>query len=509
MNTKIHKTLDPVKKHILLASSFFIAATILSICSKSSPLYPMNDWVDVHCFLTLGKGLLNGLVPYVDLYEQKGPVLYFIYAIVAMFNQNSFMGQYLLEVVTFGLFLFYSGKIAQIYLGRSWLIYPILILLSVFIGTSRAFCHGGSVEQMCLFLFTYGLYTAIHALEEKRGLTFAEALTNGIFAGMAFWIKYTMVGAYMGLACFVLIWYTIQSMGWKKLLQTIGGFLAGFAAVSVPVLLYFLINGALDELFTCYFYNNLFLYPNQSSLSVIDRILDELFKNLKRNLNFLSMLALGASYLLIQAKERPLHATVVGLSFSGLCFTTFLGKSYWYYGLVLGAYTVFGLIAMVSIIRHIPFPKLFHLSDRNKKLLHIFMILVILHFGVILSYKKSSNTYLMSLERKDMPQYQFAETISKTHEDPTILNFGFLDGGFYYTTDTVPTCPFFCVFNVEAPGMWDTQFEYVREGKVDFLITRRYTLDRYPVDGSKYELIDTSSLFFEDSVYTYYLYKLK
>ena len=51
------------------------AFVMILLCSKSSPLYPMNDWVDVNCFFTVGRGMLHGLVPYRDLYEQKGDLL--------------------------------------------------------------------------------------------------------------------------------------------------------------------------------------------------------------------------------------------------------------------------------------------------------------------------------------------------------------------------------------------------------------------------------------------------
>ena len=35
--------------------------SVLAVCSKSSFLYPMNDWVDVNCFFTVGRGILHGL----------------------------------------------------------------------------------------------------------------------------------------------------------------------------------------------------------------------------------------------------------------------------------------------------------------------------------------------------------------------------------------------------------------------------------------------------------------
>ena len=55
----------------------------ITVCSKSSFLYPFNDWVDVNCFFTVGRGILHGLTPYRDLYEQKGPLTYLLFALAA------------------------------------------------------------------------------------------------------------------------------------------------------------------------------------------------------------------------------------------------------------------------------------------------------------------------------------------------------------------------------------------------------------------------------------------
>ena len=59
--------------HFLFAA--LAAFLTITVCSKSSFLYPLNDWVDVNCFFTVGRGMLHGLVPYRDLYEQKGDLL--------------------------------------------------------------------------------------------------------------------------------------------------------------------------------------------------------------------------------------------------------------------------------------------------------------------------------------------------------------------------------------------------------------------------------------------------
>ena len=46
----------------LFLFSLFVSALFLLICSRSSPLYPMNDWEDVHIFFTLGRSVTDGLV---------------------------------------------------------------------------------------------------------------------------------------------------------------------------------------------------------------------------------------------------------------------------------------------------------------------------------------------------------------------------------------------------------------------------------------------------------------
>lgn len=495
-------------KYGLLAFSFLTAIVFLTLCSKSSPLYPMNDWVDVHCFLTLGKGMLNGLVPYVDLYEQKGPVLYFIYAVVALFSQKSMFGQYLLEIITFGLFLHFSAKIAEIYLGKSKYRFPIIVVLAAVITTTKSFSHGGSVEQMCLFMFAYGLYTVLLACHENRPLTFKEALLNGIFAGMALWIKYTMLGFYLGLALFVLIWYVGWVRNTKKLLTTIGQFLLGIGAVSVVVFVYFLVTGALDELFTCYFYNNIFLYPSESEVPKYVQIWESFSRAMDYNKVFPLFLYAGLVWLVIQVRNAPRDLIVVLLSFAGLVVGTYMGMGYVYYGLVLSAFTVFGLIGIVWLLRKLRVSAVLGWFTAGDGFTSTLIVIAFLILSAVLAFNNSDNTYLMEYDKEDLPQYQFAEYINQT-EDATLLNFGFLDGGFYHAADVLPNCPFFCTFNINAPGMWETQYEYINEGKVDFVITRRYPLTRYYVDSSKYQLVDTADMMFEGIDFTYYLYELK
>ena len=52
MSTQRPLSVKPASWRFLLPC--VVSVLMLSICTKSSPLYPMNDWVDVHCFFTVG-----------------------------------------------------------------------------------------------------------------------------------------------------------------------------------------------------------------------------------------------------------------------------------------------------------------------------------------------------------------------------------------------------------------------------------------------------------------------
>lgn len=493
-----------LQKWCFLLYCFGISALLLLVCSKSSPLYPMNDWVDVNCFYTMGHSLLEGLVPYRDLYEQKGPVLYFIYALVALLSPDSFFGVYLLEVITFGLFLYYSGKIARLYLDTSLSVWLLVTVEAGLVLISRAFSHGASVEEMSLFMSAYGLYVALRALKEGRILSFREACLCGIFSGILLWVKYTMLGLYLGLALFIILWYLGWGHGFRALLHTVGSFFAGLGVVSAVVFCYFLMNDALGDLFTVYFYNNIFLYAKDPATSRLATIWQCLTLTLKNNHSYTLLMIPGGLWALVQLRKDPRPLLLLLFCFGGLALGTYWGG--WaisYYGLVFAVFPVFGLIAIARVLEKL---SLFSLLGRGK-LIHGLCTCLICVLMLLVCLTNGRNLYLLGTPRESMPQYQFARIIRET-EDPTLLNYGFLDGGFYFAADVVPNCRFFCILNVQAPDMWSTQRQYVSQGLIDYVVTRDKMLTDYSVDSSSYELVAQSELYFEGKVRTYYLYRL-
>lgn len=93
---------------------------------------------------------------------------------------------------------------------------------------------------------------------------------------------------------------------------------------------------------------------------------------------------------------------------------------------------------------------------------------------MLLTCKTSSNFEFRNVKKEDLVQYQFAEIINQK-PDATLLNYGFLDGGFYTVTGNVPKIKYFHKPNIEYekyPIIMDEQNRYVREKVVDFVVVR-------------------------------------
>ena len=102
-------------------------------------------------------------------------------------------------------------------------------------------------------------------------------------------------------------------------------------------------------------------------------------------------------------------------------------------------------------------------------------------------------------------QYQFAAIMAET-PNATLLNYGFMDAGFYTAAGITPTIKYFHQTNVPLQEMLDEQFRYIDDGICDYVVTR----GKQPGSiGEKYELVAEANApkdFWYEKVY---LYRLK
>lgn len=478
-------------REILVA--FVSALVVLGICSKSSPIYPFNDWGDPNCFVTVGKSMLRGLVPYRDLYEQKGPLLYMLHALTALLSWRSFFGIFLLELLAGTCFLVLAHRILRLYIpdaGCLWL--P--VIAAVVYG-AKCFYQGDSAEELCLPFYAYGIYCGLKAIHGKTLPTDRESFFVGLGSACVLWIKFSMLGFYIG-------WFAaffILALSGKKLpalLRMLGFIIAGVAVASLPILIYFWLNGALAYLWQVYFLDNLFLYSRAGSSGGLLGLVLNLCHGLSNfeTTNFPSFCLMILAVLALIRRRRHSELLFLLLSFGFSFFFVFVGGRFFrYYSLIFSAFAVMGLVPFGGLVKRLG-------ENRRLAVGAKFAVPVIC---ALLTFIMCENTYLLRYEKSELPQFRFAEIIDQK-EDATLLNYGFLDGGFYTASGIVPNCRFFSNLNIPLPEIMDTQESFVENGLVDFVVTRGRPLE----NAGLYTCVAESSMYLEGNVHTYYLYQL-
>lgn len=498
---------------ILLLSS----AGTITICSKSSFLYPFNDWVDSNCFMTVGKSVLYGKVPYRDLYEQKGPFLYALHTLASLVSRTSFIGVYFLEIIAAFLFLYYSWRSMQIFNEKRAIFW--IPVLAVIVYSSSTFHYGDSAEELCLPFFSYGLWIGLKSITQKHLPTPLESLFIGITSGCVLWTKFNLLGFYVGwfLAIAILLY---KNTSFHALLKMVGIIIIGVLLSTLPWIIYFGANGALNDLFEVYFHDNLFYYTVAEDSNKLVALLKNLrmgFLNIQQFFSAVFLLLIVGTIGLIQKRQRPIFLYFL------LVFTLYFsviymgGRHYQYYALAFAPFTIFGLSILDDIIHPVlenKKPLLCMLRIKIQKLTVLNQVLPFtllpLEISLCLTFAflLSPNTSYMHLQQSELPQYQFKSIIEQT-PNATLLNYDCLDVGLYTVCDIVPDCRYFCRLNSANPDIENGQDEYIRTRSADYVVVRFQDSAPKILEESGYTCIAKSEFYLEDILFKYYLYALQ
>lgn len=478
----------------LLLYCALTAFVVLTICTKSSFVYPLNDWVDANSFFTVGKSISVGKMLYRDIYEQKGPWLFFLHALCYRISETTFFGVYLLELLAGTVFLYFTAKIMQLYRARG--VYILLPLLAAAVYASPAFCHGDSVEELCLPLFSAGFYIAERAFYEKRTVSLRGWIAMGVLGGLAFWMKFNLAGFFVGLAL-VPLWQTLRRGGFAALLKAVLCILIGVCLPSIPVLVYFGVAGAFRDLWEAYFYTNLFLYATGgaeklTALAFLKRLLWRVGNNVCRNAWF-AVPGFAAVVWYTATAEKGRRAQLLLCALCTLLFVFSGDVAYTYYGFAFAVFAVFAVVALGIFMRRV-------YEKTTKQPIAFVAAALALCMAGSWAFSTSNNVYLMDYSREELPQYKFAKIINSV-ENPTLLNYGFLDGGFYTAAGIIPTERYFCLLNINLPEMYAAQNMSVYRQNTDFVVTRNKKLET-----TDYICVSEATLYFEGVDFTYYLY---
>ena len=458
----------------------FIALTAfltLFLNSKCSPLYPFNDWVDPNTMFTVGKGVLKGYVPYRDLFEQKGPLLIFLHTFGAAISYRSFIGIWIFELINCFFFLYLSYKTAALFFGQKSA--AVIPFLAAVIFSPYAFRTGDTGEEFALPLIAFALYIGFKSIKGNDLPTLKEFFLIGITSGAVFWMKYTMLGFYIGW----FIFFLVQAIHQKKLPHLLKGCGLIFCAVflwGIPIFIYFLANHSLDSLLDSYFFDNFKYYSQGYTLEEKMRI-----GVWSLQVYFLAAMIIAAGGLIWLAVRKKFKYLMLSLlsgffSFFVIYYASVRGP---YYCLPLGVFTILGFCGLLDLAALIPRMK--NLFRQNYSSISAWALLS----GLLILCYFSDNLRFLEYPREEMFQFQMKKIIEDSGiKNPTVFCYHVLDVGVNTVAGLIPDLRFFCEFNFENRADYEEeQARYVEEQIPDFIIARTKHEDNYPTFDN-YEL---------------------
>ena len=509
---KINKLITFFKKPkvLLILFCFCLSFVILLLTSKCSFLYPFNDWVDANAFFTVGKSMMRGIVPYKDLFEQKGIFLYLIYGIGYLISNTTFIGVFFLEVIAWTITLYYCAKIIIMFLPKKsiYLILPIFICL---ITTSKVFVHGGSAEEFTFPLMAISLYYLICHFKEKE-LAPKEFILNGILAGLVFLNKYTMLGFWFAfMMC--LFFDLFFKKEYRKSFVSCLYFLLGMSFPIIIALIYLGINHAIDDFIHVYFVLNMTSYSKESTsfLIKIFEIFESFFKS-NKNLNYITMiLVYGFPFALIPLNTSKASKISIFMLIFFHILTIYFGlRTFKYYFLPFLFFILISLIGLMKLILKNKYLKTF--IQKYSIIINIIVIFI----SVFIAYNRANYKEFRNVSKNELFQYEFRDIILK-EENPSLLNVGHLDCGLYTTTNLVPTTYYFEKQNFDYnkfPDNIDSLYKYIFNKDVMFVIyfskfDINYLFENEKVLINNYDLVASAEQEFEKDIYKAYLFKVK
>ena len=447
------------KRYLLF---FLASAVFLFITSHNSFLYAINDSEDVNCFTTSANLLLSGKQAYKDFFEQKGPIVYWIHAVILYLYPDSYHGLYFLEVICAFFYHVYNYKILKLILkDSSDKKLTILCLLSCGLTyTSSCISKGGEIEEYLLPLFSYLLYHMLKTFMSEQEPKKAPCIYTGIHAAIIFWTKYFAL--LMHIVCLVILTIMLlKNKQGKKLCKILLFCIIGFLSVSVPIIIYFAAENSLSDLIRVYFHDNIFIYniddPTgpMGMVMIFTTIIACYVTEFVEYLNFVNLLFIAALLIAannIKAIKEKYDKKTIHL-FSILIYAMplgiiLIGKKTWsYYMIPVLALSPF----LVTVCSH---------SIKTKRLAAVGSVLTII-LSVTLSL-------ILTKPFDAIKSRQQIAAMIKPNSDLIVLNK--MDDGYFMMTHNIPDRYYFTLTNCHKSEIQDLYRTLIEAKQTDYVI---------------------------------------
>ena len=224
-----------------------IAFTFILFLSKTTSIKYNQLGFDSSVFRMMGYVITEGGVPYVDYFDHKGPILYFINALGEIISPK--WGLFLLQVVSCFFVILLWQKTARIFIRPTYSFLSLLFSIAIWSGIYE---NGNLTEEYSLLPSSLSIYLAVSYLTRKETSPhpYWLSLVHGLCFGIMFYIRPNdAVIQCGGVMIGIFLYLIFIPRLYKNAILNALTFLAGFMIVSFPIIIYFYSHNAINQFF--------------------------------------------------------------------------------------------------------------------------------------------------------------------------------------------------------------------------------------------------------------------
>ncbi len=225
------------KKNIFRFLLFCLVSFVfVTLFSRSTSFLYVFEGGDPSIFKQMGRAILKGKILYIDYFDNKGCLLYFIHALGLWLGGNTAL--LIMQAISLTITLLIWDKMLALYRNtrQRWISLGVaLFLLFCFYGA------GDQTQEWCLPLISYPLLVFMRAYKTETEIQHKQIFVIGLCFGIITFIQVNNACAFLGFVAWMWLQYLLKK-DFKKLFISILCFVGGWLVVAIPCVLHFLLK---------------------------------------------------------------------------------------------------------------------------------------------------------------------------------------------------------------------------------------------------------------------------
>lgn len=317
----------------LNGGDYFIAFVLAFLCAMQfalNPLFPLSPMGDSSIFLFVGERLHDGLTLYVDVFDHKGPIQFFLQWLGLFIPSGTYSGVWLMELVNMTAFAIIVMKTSSLF-SRSRAVRVMTTIITLFIAGMQAYDEGNYTEEYAIPWIGASLYIFFRYFLTKTYRK-RDLVLLGISAAVVLLLRANMIGVWAALIPAVLVSLILQKR-WKDIGWSVSFFIIGLLVVLVPVCIIAYSGGWLEAMWQYYVMYN-FTYAASDGSSLSNLLSTMVFLAGRMSLGLVMVLALP-----LNSRNKMAWLNIVAFAVS-LLLASMSGRMYSHYAIVLIPFVV-------------------------------------------------------------------------------------------------------------------------------------------------------------------------